>query len=340
MGKTTIRDIAQTAQVSTATVDRALNGRAGVSAANRQRVLEAAKRLGYLPLEGMMPLPTRPAHLEFLIPVGRSSFMHALRDAITSFAASLPLVASCRIVPLDGIGPEALVAALDRVGERTSGVGVIAVDHPMTRHAVRQVCEAGLRVVTIASDIPSAPRSAYIGVDNRVAGRTAAHVMGMTARDVVGQVALFLGSKAFHGHQEREFGFRALLDAEYPGLSILPAIETGEDSDRARRAMAELLRTTDDLVGVYCIGSGRTGIAEALRGTAAPRPFVVLHELTDNSRAWLAEGLVDMVIDQNARAVGEQAVIRLLGSIAAGAALLTLKDIDARLVFRENIPLQ
>ncbi|NND19772.1 MAG: LacI family DNA-binding transcriptional regulator, partial [Silicimonas sp.] len=36
MGKTTIADIGKLAGLSSATVDRALNGRAGVSPANRQ----------------------------------------------------------------------------------------------------------------------------------------------------------------------------------------------------------------------------------------------------------------------------------------------------------------
>ena len=47
-----------------------------------------------------------------------------------------------------------------------------------------------------------------------------------------------------------------------------------------------------------------------------------------------------MVIDQNARLVGEQAVIRLLGAIAANTPLLALKDIEPRIVLRENIPMR
>src|SRR6056297_1989885 len=92
MDKATIPDIARRAGLSTATVDRALNGRKGVSAANRHRVLKAAQDLGYLPSEGMMLLPSRPAHLVFLIPFGRNSFMRNLARSITEFAAGLPLV--------------------------------------------------------------------------------------------------------------------------------------------------------------------------------------------------------------------------------------------------------
>ena len=49
---------------------------------------------------------------------------------------------------------------------------------------------------------------------------------------------------------------------------------------------------------------------------------------------------IDVVIDQNARLVGEQAVIRLLGAIAASAPLLALKDIEPRILLRENVPLR
>ena len=341
MGKSTITDIARKAQVATATVDRALNGRAGVSPANRQRVLQAAKDLGYLPSEGMVALPSRPAHLEFFIPFVANGFMHELVDSITAFAASLPLVASCNITALDGIGPDALLPALEKVSLRTNGVGLVTIDHPKTRHAIRRLCESGVRVVTIASDVLSTPRSAYVGVDNVVAGRTAAMIMSLMAGAAQGEIGLFLGSRAFQGHREREFGFRALLEDQFPRLTILPAIETGEDSARSRTAMANLWRAHPDLVGVYCVGAGRTGIAEALQAGDRPkRPFVIMHDLTENTRKWLVEDIIDVVIDQNARLIGEQAVIRLLGSIAATTPLLTLKNIEPRIILCENIPVR
>ena len=341
MGKTTIFDIALRAQLSTATVDRALNGRPGVSPANRQRVLKAAKDLGYLPSEGMVPLPSRPAHLEFFIPFVSSGFMRELVEGISAFAASLPLVASCNVTPLDGIGPDALVPALEKVSLRTDGVGLVTTDHPRTRHAIRLLREAGVRVVTIASDVLSTPRSAYVGVDNQVAGRTVALIMGMMAGASRGTIGLFLGARAYHGHREREFGFRAVLEEQFPGLAILPAIETGEDSTRSRPAMLGLLRNHPDLVGVYCVGAGRTGIAEAIRTVARnKRPFVILHDLTESTRSWLVEDHIDVVIDQNARLIGEQAVIRLLGSIAATTPLLSLKNIEPRIILRENIPVR
>jgi LacI family transcriptional regulator len=339
MGRTTIPDIAHKAGVSTATVDRALNGRPGVSAANRQRVLGAARELGYLPSEGMFPLPSRPANLEFLIPMGQNAFMRDIARAITEFAATLPLVASCNVVMIDGIGPDALIPALDGLSLATNGVGLITTDHPRTRDAIRRLHESGIHVVTIASDVLSAPRAAYVGVENRIAGRTAGQIMGLLCRRPAGDIGLFVGSRAFHGHQERELGFRAVLAEDFPGLRLLPVVETAEDSRRSRKGMEALLRDHPDLAGVYCVGAGRKGIVDALRATdPARRPFVIVHDLTDSARGWLLDGLVDVVIDQNARLVGEQAVIRLLGAIATSSPLLAARNIEPRIILRENIP--
>jgi LacI family transcriptional regulator len=266
--------------------------------------------------------------------------MHNLASTIRDFSANLPLVASCKIHEIDGLSPKALVRALEKTALQTNGVGVIAVDHPICRNAVRQLCEAGVRVITIASDVLSTPRSAYVGVDNRVAGRTAGLVMGRMARAISGNVALFLGSRAYHGHEEREAGFRAVIGEQFPNLTILPAIEMEEDSATSYKATERLLGHTRDVVGIYCVGAGRSGIAKAVAEHGRPRPFVVFHDLTNVTRQLLAEDVIDVVIDQNARLTGEQSVIRLLGSIASTAPFLTLKYIEPRIILRENIPVR
>lgn len=338
MRRASISDIAALAEVSTATVDRVLNGRPGVAAANRQRVHVAAKALGYLPTEDRVTLPSRPAHLEFFIPFGRSEFMHDLGATIRDFASKLPLVASCKIHAIDGLSPNALVSAVEKTGLKTNGVGLIAIDHPICRGAIRNLSEAGMRVITIASDVLATPRAAYVGVDNRTAGRTAGLVMGRMALAAQGSVALFLGSRAYRGHEEREAGFRAVITEQFPALSILPAIEMDEDSAKSYDATERLLRSRSDVVGIYCVGAGRTGIARAVAEHGRPRPFVVMHDLTDVTRRLLEEDVIDVVIDQNARLTGEQSVIRLLGSIASTAPFLTLKYIEPRIILRENIP--
>ena len=71
----TITDLARTAGVSTATADRVLNNRAGVSPRTRSLVFAVARSIGYLATETAL----RPVHLHALLPAGTNRFIAGLR---------------------------------------------------------------------------------------------------------------------------------------------------------------------------------------------------------------------------------------------------------------------
>lgn len=337
--KATIPDIAERAGVSTATVDRALNNRPGVSIVNRQRVLEAAKALGYFPDEGGVTLPSKAAELEFFIPVGTNSFLENLSVAIEEFAARLPLVARCTVHRIDDFSPQLLANSIDNLSLKTSGVGILGLDHPRNRELLRNLAEAGLRVVTIASDIPSVSRTNFIGIDGRVAGRTAAFLMGRMVKPGLEKIAVFLGSKSYRGHEERETGFRSVLTEDFRNLQLLDPVEIKDSSKKGYLIAREMLETHKDIGGIYCIGGGGSGIIRAIREVnPTPRPVFISHDLTEVTRQHLIDENIDVLIDQNARLMAEQAVINLLGSLATTAPYLTQKLIEPRIIFRENIP--
>ncbi|MBF9030444.1 substrate-binding domain-containing protein [Rhodobacterales bacterium HKCCE3408] len=339
MARATITDVARLAGVSTATVDRVLNRRPGASGTSRQRVMNAAYQLGYLPSEGQVVLPARPMRLEFFIPRHLQSFLSDLADRIESFASTLPLVSSLRVHDLADLSPETLLEALGKLSGDADGVGLVSVDHPVTRQAVQDLVEADVKVVTMASDLLSSPRATYVGIDDRIAGRTAGQLMGRFNGRQAGAVALFVGTQGFHGQRERELGFRSVVEPEFPQLELLPTIDTRSDNRVAEREAAALLERRRDLVGLYCMGGGRIGIAQAL--AAIPkheRPMSIMHDLSDDLRRYLVDGVIDIVIDQNAQLVAEQSVIRLLGSIAVGSRFLPVHYIEPRLIIRENVP--
>jgi LacI family transcriptional regulator len=62
MAEATIRDVARRAEVSVASVSRALNGLNNVRAETRERVIAAAKELGYVPHAGARSLSLARAH--------------------------------------------------------------------------------------------------------------------------------------------------------------------------------------------------------------------------------------------------------------------------------------
>jgi LacI family transcriptional regulator len=62
----------------------------------------------------------------------------------------------------------------------------------------------------------------------------------------------------------------------------------------------ELLKTTDDLVGIYNVGGGAGGVLRAIEETPRSRKLAyVCHELTPVTRAGLSTGTIDLVLSHN-----------------------------------------
>ncbi len=334
----TVHDIAREAGVSPATVDRVLNHRSGVRARTRSVVLEAAHRMGYVAEgAGRSPETGERLRLDFVLPQGDNAFMLMLRAQIERQGAARPDL-DVRIAVTEGFNPDTLAATLRGLQGRTRGVGVVALDHPTVREAIRALSESGARVVTVASDVLHVPREAYVGIDNRQAGRLAGFVLGrFVAARGRGKVALFAGSLSYRGHEEREMGFRHVLAEDFPELDIVELREVRDDRARAYAEASQLLDRHPDLAGIYNIGAGNDGVARALKERdRAGRTVFVGHEATPDNRALLLDGTIDAVIDQNPRVEAREALNILAGSIRGIRHDPHLPRLQ--IVFRENLP--
>ncbi len=114
-----------------------------------------------------------------MLPAGSNTFIRDLGEAV--LAAERDFTAfgvKPRLHLIEGFDPDALAAALRRIGRGSDGIGFIALDHPAVREAVAELAAAGVPVATMVSDLPQSARIGYVGVDNRAAGRTAGDLMG------------------------------------------------------------------------------------------------------------------------------------------------------------------
>jgi LacI family transcriptional regulator len=339
--RATIVAIARRAGVSTATVDRTLNNRAGVKERTRVRVIAAAEELGYLTTRSAgapSPRTGALATIDFVVPGGTNTFLRTLAQQIEATAAARREEARIRVHVIEGFNPDALAVTLTELKGRTGGIGVIALDHPTVREAIRDVAAAGVPVVTMVSDISNVPRLAYVGIDNRAAGRLAGHLLGRFIGPSGGQVALFAGSLSYRGHEEREMGFRHMLAEDYGHLEVVSLREVRDDIERAYQEARALLSAYPALAGIYNIGAGTRGIARALEEAGRAQKVVyVCHELTEHTRRFLLSGTLDVAIDQNPRVEVRDAVDRLIAA-AEGRPPPDLAPIRIQAIFRENIP--
>lgn len=332
----TIATIAEEAGVSVTTVDRVLNGRGGVKARTRDLVLRIAENSGYVAPEGVLERPA-PVPLDFLLPEGQSSFIEALISALMAAAETSRIPATPRIHMFDRTRPAALAELILGLGGTTRGIGLVAVDLPEVREAIRKISAVGVPVLNMVTDLTNVPRIGYVGIDNRAAGRLAGQLARRLVRRETGKIAVFAGSLAYRGHEEREMGFRHIIEED----SALEIVEVREVRDNVQAMYREALGLLDrhaDLAAIYSIGGGNRGIAQALteRDRAGSIVFIG-HELTEHSRQFLLQRVMDVVIDQNPRVEGRDA-IDLLTHAATGKRLPDLPPIRVQAIFRENIP--
>ncbi|WP_309085509.1 LacI family DNA-binding transcriptional regulator [Chelativorans sp.] len=335
--RSTLQDIAREAGVSSATVDRVLNNRAGVRHRTKEVVLETARRLGYIAeTAGGVPVGAT-VRLTFVLPAGTNTFIKDLHHQIELQAGSRQDL-EVRVETIEGFNPDSLARALHELEGQTDGVGVIALDHPTVREAIRSLSSSGVKVVTLASDILHVPRVAYIGIDNRAAGRLAGYLLGrFLGTSDRKKVALFAGSLSYRGHEEREMGFRHIISEAFPNLEIVELREMKDDREKAYQEAANLLERHSDLAGIYNIGAGNQGIARALQDrNLAHRVVFIGHELTGRNKALLLDGTLDAVIDQNPRVEAREALNILTNAVRGLPCEQHLPRLQV--IFRENIP--
>ncbi len=337
----TLADVAREAGLSLATVDRALNRRAGVSAKSADRIEQAMTKLGYRPDPAAVSL-ARGIRFNFcfVLPVGTNTFMAMLALQVErSLQWLADQYAHGDLLRVDVFDPLALAETLRNLMGRYHGIAVVALDHPAVRAAIDDLVESGMIVLTLVSDAPSSRRHRYIGIDNSAAGRTAATLLGRFAGERRGPLGIVAGSLSLRDHAERLFGFQQIIAAEYPGLAPLPALEGHDDARRCRGLVEDLLRRNDDLVGIYNVGAGNRGIVEALRTEGkAGKVIFIGHELTEHSRRYLIEGQMAALINQDAGHEARSAARTLLAASNRQAVIDDQERIRIDIFLRDNLP--
>ncbi|WP_291741311.1 substrate-binding domain-containing protein [Bauldia sp.] len=341
MSRTTLQDVAKTAGVSLATVDRVLNRRPGVHADTAERVQRAIERLNYRPDRLAARLARGRDHrFEFILPTGTNAFMQLLEERLR---ATAEYVAGERVrisvSHADVFDGDALAASLEKLKGHADGVAVVALDHPAVCEAIDDLTESGVTVVTLVSDAPRSRRAHYVGIDNSAAGRTAGTLLGRFLGGRQGKVGLIAGSMALRDHVERQFGFEQVITRDFPALTLLPIREGRDKDDRVEELATGLLREHDDLVGIYNVGAGNGGIVAALEASGRARDVIfVAHELTAFSRRHLIRGTIDAIINQDPGHEGRSAT-RLLVAEREGMPIDAGQErIRIDIFMRDNVP--
>lgn len=295
-----MKEIALQAGLGLATVDRVLNGRDHVRDHTRQRVQQAIKELEKQQFQ--LATSGRKLVVDVVVEAPRR-FSDEISDALDAELPGLhPAVFRPRFLMQDTLTTAEVVDVLNGIGRRGShGVLLKAQDVPEIADAIAELQQRGIPVITIFTDIPQSARIAYAGLDNRMAGATAAYLMGQWLARREGDVLVTMSSARFRGEEARAISFREELRRRYPTLDLIDAsgghgldAPTGE---RVKRAVGPGRK----IVAVYSMGGGNVAILRALKSIGQAPECFIGHDLDRENVELLRDGQLSAVLHHDLR---------------------------------------
>ena len=295
-----VKDIAFQAGLSLATVDRVLHDRPGVRPVTVARVRAAIAELERQFAD--VELAGRRLSIDVVMEAPRR-FTNAVRSAFEAEVPGMrPATFSARFHLAERMGEAELRALLRAILKRGShGVVLKVPSTPQMTDAAAELMAARIPVVTLVTDLPEAVRIGYVGMDNRIAGATAAYLLGRMMSPEPASVLLLLSSMSFAGEEQRETGFRATLKERFAHLHAVTVSE-GHGIDRTTQALVGRALDADPTISaVYSIGGGNRAVLEAFTERNRACAVFAAHDLDADNRGLLADGKLSFVIHHDLR---------------------------------------
>jgi len=324
MKRPTVADVAVAAGVSTATVDRVLNGRLPVREETSKKVFAAAEKIGFhgVNIIRQRMLANMPSYtLGFILRKERQAFYQACAAELEAAARAVTDRRLHLQIHFAKSGePGELAELLLGMAGKVQAVGATGPDHHDVTSAVMALRAKGIPTFSLFTDFAQGVRETYLGTNNMKVGRTAAWLVSKLSH-TPGKVLLLLGGHRFHGHSLRETGFRAYMREYAPDFEVMDAVTNLETRRLTYELLMETISRHPDLAGIYCAGGGMEGAIEALRKeNRGERIVCVVHELTPESRQALLERRISGVFQTPLKELCVDLVTTMIHTIEQGMA--------------------
>ena len=241
----TLRDVSEASGVSEMTVSRVLRGRGDVSATTREKVLKAAKELGYVPNKIAGALASQRVNLIAVIIPSMSNMVFP--EVMTGINEALEDTGFQAVVGVTDYLPEKEENVLfQMLSWRPSGVIIAGLEH--TDVSRQMMIASGIPVVEIM-DIDGTPIDCAVGISHRRAGRKMAEAISKAGYKRIG----FLGTKMPLDHRARKRfeGFTESLAKSGVEIADQEFYSGGSTLAKGRDMTREMLERNPDLDFLY-----------------------------------------------------------------------------------------
>lgn len=250
----TLKDVSSASGVSEMTVSRVLRNRGDVSDATREKVLRAAKELGYVPNRIAGALASNQVNLVAVIIPSLSNMVFP--EVLTGISEVLDETPLQSVVGVTNYLPEKEEQVLfQMLSWRPSGVIIAGIEHSDASRAM--LAASGIPVVEIM-DTDGECIDSVVGISHRRAGREMAAQIARYGYRRIG----FLGTKMPMDHRARKRfeGFTEALAKEGIEVAAQEFYEGGSSLAKGRELTECILARCPDLDFIYysndMIGAG------------------------------------------------------------------------------------
>lgn len=327
MRRVTSFDVARKAGVSQPTVSRALRNLPGTSPQTRERVLDAARALDYLPSDRGRALSTRNTHRVAVVSAELTNPYYP--ELVEPLRRELDRCGYRTVVVTDSEGGDLGVQAL----ADGSYDGVVLTTTTRRSTLPRDLTERGVPHVLV-NRLLDHPESPSVGIDNRLGAIGVAELLVQLGHTRIGLVA---GPVDTSTGRERADALRARLRVHRQHIRRDVTRRCAFTHDAGMQATAELLRLREPPTAVVC---GNDVIAMGALSAARDSGMRVPDDLTvigfdDIAMAnWPSISLTTVRSDLTALA--RTGVQMLVDQMSGAAADLTVRRLTPRLVLRST----
>ena len=317
----TIKEIAALAGVSRGTVDRVLNNRGAVNPITAEKVREIAKALDYKPNKAGLVLAAQKKKVKLgviLFSTDNPFFADVLKG-VNEKAQDLAGYNCSVLVKQIPINVDTQLRAIDELlREEVSGIALAPQNDERIRLRINALCEQGIPVVTLNTDIENSKRIAYVVSNYTKSGKTAAGLLRLMTHNIV-QIGIITGSSDILCHTEPIAGFTEALRPYQKQMQIVSIVETQDDEIESYEQTSRLLKEHPEINALFFAAGGVYGGCRAIDSLGlAGRLRTIAYDKADTTEHFLQRGILSAVICQQPRIQGQKPLELLFNYLTSG----------------------
>jgi len=334
--------IADIAQVSRGTVDRALHGRGGINEATRQRVLEIARQIGYRPNLAARALSVHRATAKIGVCIPRE--IHFFYDQLWSGVREEEERASRTGVefinrPIQNLGEGDVEVFQELMSSGVDGIILTAGNPENLKPLIDEAESKGIHVVCVDTDASESHRSSAVYVEPYLSGCVAGELLGKIVPPG-SKVAVVAGMLMAEDHRRKAEGFLETFPKHCLGGETAAVIEGHEDEEESFQKTLDLLRHIPELAGIYVNTVNCLPVCRAIwAGDLEGKVKVIASDLFEEMSPYFEKGIIAASIYHQPHRQGQIAVRLMADNLISRAKFPPVIRLSPAVVMLSNLRL-